>query len=47
MEPAVWGRCFNEPKSLIISGSRYLIIGIVPGMPHFAFLLLGEFVPGA
>lgn len=32
---------FASPKALAISAIIMLIIGIVPGMPHFAFLSLG------
>ena len=41
MGAVVLGQMFNEPKSLIIAATVLLIMGIVPGMPHFAFLLLG------
>ena len=46
MGTVVLGQMFNEPKSLIISAAILLIIGIVPGMPHFAFLLLGGICAG-
>ena len=46
MGTVVLGQMFNEPKSLIISAAILLIIGIVPGMPHFAFLLLGGVCAG-
>lgn len=32
---------FTSPKALAISAIIMLIIGIIPGMPHFAFLSLG------
>ncbi|KOO16242.1 flagellar biosynthesis protein FlhA [Vibrio xuii] len=31
---------FDNPKALMITASILFVMGIVPGMPHFAFLLL-------
>ena len=33
---------FKEPKALIIASGILLTLGIVPGMPHFVFILLGS-----
>ncbi|ATY80346.1 flagellar biosynthesis protein FlhA [Aeromonas veronii] len=41
MGTAVLGQLFDNPKSLIISAGILLMMGLVPGMPHFAFLSLG------
>ncbi|MDA9556845.1 flagellar biosynthesis protein FlhA [Vibrio sp.] len=38
---------FDKPKSLIITAGILGIMGIVPGMPHFAFLLLAAICGGA
>ncbi len=35
------GQMFDDPKALIITAAILLIMGIVPGMPHLAFLTLG------
>ncbi len=42
----VLGQMFNDPKALVIASAVLLIMGIVPGMPHFAFLLLGGICAG-
>lgn len=36
----VIGQLFNQPQVLIITASILGVMGIVPGMPHFVFLLL-------
>ncbi|MFB2864625.1 flagellar biosynthesis protein FlhA [Aeromonas sp. MdU4] len=41
MGTAVLGQLFDNPKALIISAGILLMMGFVPGMPHFAFLSLG------
>ncbi|MGH1391731.1 MAG: flagellar biosynthesis protein FlhA [Aeromonas jandaei] len=41
MGTAVLGQLFDNPKALIISSGILLMMGLVPGMPHFAFLSLG------
>ena len=41
MGTAVRGQLFDNPKALIISAGILLMMGLVPGMPHFAFLSLG------
>ncbi|MDF5703741.1 flagellar biosynthesis protein FlhA [Aeromonas hydrophila subsp. hydrophila] len=41
MGTAVLGQLFDNPKALIISAGILLMMGSVPGMPHFAFLSLG------
>ncbi|MBN3813516.1 flagellar biosynthesis protein FlhA [Paraburkholderia sp. Ac-20347] len=35
------GQLFTNPRVLLITGSIILMMGLIPGMPHFAFLLLG------
>jgi flagellar biosynthesis protein FlhA len=32
---------FSNPRVLMITGSILVLMGLIPGMPHFAFLLLG------
>jgi len=32
---------FTNPRVLIITGTIIAMMGVIPGMPHFAFLLLG------
>ena len=41
MGQVVLNQMFEEPKSLGISAGVLIVMGLVPGMPHFAFLLLG------
>ncbi|MEM9102079.1 MAG: flagellar biosynthesis protein FlhA [Pseudomonadota bacterium] len=36
----VVGQMFNKPQALMIAATVLAIMGIVPGMPHFAFLSL-------
>lgn len=38
---------FDNPKSLAIAAGVLLIMGIVPGMPHFAFLSFGVITAAA
>lgn len=40
MGQQVMGELFSEPKTLYIVGSVLFVMGIVPGMPTFAFLTL-------
>ncbi|WP_321915350.1 MULTISPECIES: flagellar biosynthesis protein FlhA [unclassified Paraburkholderia] len=35
------GQLFTNPRVLLITGSIICMMGLIPGMPHFAFLLLG------
>jgi flagellar biosynthesis protein FlhA len=35
------GQLFTNPRVLIITGTIIGILGLIPNMPHFAFLLLG------
>ena len=35
------GQMFNDPKALMITSGLLLVMGIIPGMPHLAFLTLG------
>jgi flagellar biosynthesis protein FlhA len=41
MGSVVLNQMFEDPKALTIAASLLIVMGIVPGMPHFAFLLLG------
>lgn len=40
------GQMFEDPKALMITAGILLVMGIVPGMPHFAFLFLGGIAAG-
>ena len=40
------GQMFDNPKALMITAGLLLIMGIVPGMPHIAFLTLGGIAAG-
>ncbi|ENY70984.1 flagellar biosynthesis protein FlhA [Aeromonas diversa CDC 2478-85] len=46
MGQAVLGQLFSNPRSLIITAAILLIMGVVPGMPHVAFLSLGILCAG-
>ncbi|HLX02908.1 MAG TPA: flagellar biosynthesis protein FlhA [Trinickia sp.] len=35
------GQLFTNPRVLMITGSIIVLMGLIPNMPHFAFLLLG------
>ncbi|CAG4906073.1 flagellar biosynthesis protein FlhA [Paraburkholderia gardini] len=35
------GQLFTNPRVLVITGAILVLMGLIPGMPHFAFLLLG------
>ncbi|HTI17093.1 MAG TPA: flagellar biosynthesis protein FlhA [Trinickia sp.] len=35
------GQLFANPRALMITGAIIVLLGLIPGMPHFAFLLLG------
>jgi flagellar biosynthesis protein FlhA len=35
------GQLFTNPRALLITGVIIALLGMIPGMPHFAFLLLG------
>jgi len=35
------GQLFTNPRVLIITGSILVMMGLIPNMPHFAFLILG------
>lgn len=41
MGEAVMGQLFANPSALVIASGILLVMGLIPGMPHFAFLLLG------
>ena len=40
------GQMFDDPKALTITAGILLVMGIVPGMPHLAFLTLGGIAAG-
>ena len=46
MGSRMMGQMFDDPKALVITAGILLVMGIVPGMPHFAFLTLGGLVAG-
>ncbi|WCM19707.1 flagellar biosynthesis protein FlhA [Paraburkholderia bryophila] len=35
------GQLFTNPRVLMITGCILVLMGLIPGMPHFAFLVLG------
>ena len=35
------GQLFTNPRVLLITGTIIVLLGLIPNMPHFAFLLLG------
>jgi flagellar biosynthesis protein FlhA len=35
------GQLFTNPRVLLITGAIIVLLGLIPNMPHFAFLLLG------
>ncbi|MCS3455341.1 flagellar biosynthesis protein FlhA [Aeromonas sp. BIGb0405] len=41
MGTAMLSQLFDNPKALVISATILLMMGLVPGMPHLAFLSLG------
>ena len=46
MGSRMMSQMFDDPKALVITAGILLVMGIVPGMPHFAFLTLGGVVSG-
>lgn len=46
MGQAVISQVFSKPRSLIIASAIIGLIGIIPGMPHIAFLLLSAGLAG-
>lgn len=40
------GQMFQNSKVLYLTGGMLLAMGFIPGMPHFAFLLLGSITAG-
>ncbi len=42
----VLGQMFDDPKALMITAGILFVMGIVPGMPHLAFLTLGGIAAG-
>lgn len=47
MGKMMMSQMFDNHKSLMIAASLLLIMGLVPGMPHFAFLSFALFTAGA
>ncbi|QLE86139.1 MULTISPECIES: flagellar biosynthesis protein FlhA [Shewanella] len=47
MGQMMMSQMFDNPKSLAIAAGVLLIMGIVPGMPHFAFLSFGVITAAA
>ncbi len=41
------GQLFSRPQVLMITGIILLMLGLIPGMPHTAFLLMGGILAGA
>jgi flagellar biosynthesis protein FlhA len=41
MREQVMGQMFDSPKALSVSAALLIVMGLVPGMPHVAFLGLG------
>ena len=46
MGQQVVGDLFSKPRTLLISAGILFVMGIVPGMPHIAFLLLSSICGG-
>lgn len=44
MGQAVKAQLFAQPKSMIFSGAILVLMGLIPGMPHIAFLGLGTLI---
>lgn len=42
----VYIQVFNNPKPLVITGGIFIILGIIPGMPHAVFLTFGFIMLG-
>ncbi|CAM3445142.1 flagellar biosynthesis protein FlhA [Parendozoicomonas haliclonae] len=47
MGEQITSQLFASPRALSVTAGVILIMGIVPGMPHFAFLSLGSAMAGA
>jgi flagellar biosynthesis protein FlhA len=41
------GQLFNRPQALGLTGGILGVMGLIPGMPHVAFLMLGSMLGGA
>ncbi len=41
------GQVFGRPQALFLTGGILSILGLIPGMPHMAFLLMGGGLAGA
>jgi flagellar biosynthesis protein FlhA len=47
MGKQVIGQVFGQPRALAVAGTVLLVMGLIPGMPNMAFLLLGASCGGA
>ncbi len=47
MREQVLSQMFTDPRALAVSSGILLVLGVVPGMPHFAFITLGAAAGGA
>jgi flagellar biosynthesis protein FlhA len=47
MGKQVIGQVFGQPRALAVAGAVLCVMGIIPGMPNLAFLLLGGCCGGA
>ncbi|MFC3149871.1 flagellar biosynthesis protein FlhA [Litoribrevibacter euphylliae] len=46
MREQVMGQMFDSPKALSVSAALLIVMGLVPGMPHVAFIGLGLLAAG-
>lgn len=46
MGSQILGQMFNTPRALAIAAGILIILGLIPGMPHVAFLGLGSLAAG-
>jgi flagellar biosynthesis protein FlhA len=46
MSTRMMGQMFDDPKSLVITAGILFVMGIVPGMPHLAFLTFAALAAG-
>ncbi len=40
MSALVFSQMFNDPRALVVSATILMLLGLIPGMPNFAFLTL-------
>lgn len=46
MSSQVFSQMFKDPRSLIVTASILMLLGVIPGMPNFAFLTLAAITGG-